>query len=221
MLTMIRRSQAFLVWAGMLAGVLAVAGCRPPRYIDYPSEFGDYTVQVPWGWDVYLDQQGEEYAAYTFVGPFDPDFFGGVPSLSIRWHKTNRPHILRNGRAESYSSAVDYIEQTLDVVYGYDRKMVQNTHGVSVSGREALHFIVESVAEVPEAYTFGVSIEPGSNRHGVIRRHEYVVLPMDSGFYVLIYPATLQGYDKHAKKYNNMVRTFRVKSDGPGGEKPR
>jgi len=82
-------------------------------------------------------------------------------------------------------------------------------------------FIVEAIADVPENYTFGVSIDPETNRHGIIRKHEYVILPMDTGFYVLIYPATRQGYEHHIKKFNNLVNTFTVHTDGPAGEKLR
>lgn len=203
----------------MLAGVLFAAGCKPPKYILYHSQFGDYSLEVPWGWNVYTDNSGAAYKSYTFVGPFDKNFFNGVPSLSVRWHTTGSTMLLPGSQSATYSSADDYIAQILEDVYGPKYQFVQKIHTISVSGWSAKHFIVESVADVPESYTFGVSIDPETNRHGIIRKHEYVILPMDTGFYVLVYPATRAGYEHHNKKFNNLVRTFVVHKDGPDGEK--
>ena len=221
MLNLLKRPLTLFAGVGLLSGALLAGGCNPPKYIAYNSQFGDWTAQVPWGWEVYVDQQGEDFTNYTFVGPFDKAFFNGVPSLSVRWYRTNRSLSLRDGSYESYASADDYIRQTLAAVYGSDAKLVQPVHDIPVSGWGGRHFIVKSVAEVPESYTFGVSIQPGTNRHGVVRMHEYAIVPMDTGFYVLIYPATEQGYDHHNKKFNNLVHTFIVKTDGPGGENLR
>lgn len=218
---MIKRLLTLSIGAGMLVGALAFSGCKAPKYLEYRSAFGDYSVEVPFGWDVYFDQESKVHTNYTFVGPFDQNFFNGLPSLSIRWYKANHRILMHGLETAYYASGDDYIEQMLRDVYGPQYQFVQKIHRVSVGGWEAKHFIVESLAEVPESYQFGVVIEPDTNRHGIIRKHEYVVLPMDSGFYVLVYPATRAGYDAHSKKFNNLVNTFRVYTDGPSGAKLR
>lgn len=206
---------------GLLACAVLAAGCEPPKYVEYHSELGDYTCAVPYGWNVYFDRQENAFTSYTFVGPFDPDFFLGLPSLSVRWHANFKVHRLRDGSAEIYASADDYVRRTLDEVYGSKRQMIQEVHRVAVSGWEGRHFIVESMAEVPDKFNYGVEEAASSAgpKTAVARRHAYVILPMDNGFYVLVYPATRGGFEKYEKQFNHLVNTFKVHTDGPGGSK--
>lgn len=212
-----------VVFAGLVlvAAAFVGLGCKPPKYIKYVSETKDISFQVPWGWNVYHDEQGKDFYQYNFVGPFDPEFFLGLPSLSVRWHAFRKGHRLRNGRIERYRSTGDYIKKTLRDVYGPEYRVVGGMKKVSVSGWEGKSFTVESVAKVPEDYHFGVSIDPDTGDQGIIRKHSYVILPMDNGFYVMVYPATRGGHHKHIKAYHHLVNTFRVRTDGPGGARIR
>ncbi|MFH1725078.1 MAG: hypothetical protein ABII00_10720 [Elusimicrobiota bacterium] len=204
-----------------MAGILFVSACNPPKYVRYSSEFGDFVAQVPWGWSVYLDESGSVHYGYTFVGPFEPDFFRGVPTLNIRWYAYNKYHRLPHGRSDIFFSHEDYIRETLREVYGPDRYLEQPVHRVAVSGWEGSHFVVVSPVEVPPDTRFGVSLERDGDKVVVLRQHAYVVLPMDSGFYVMIYPATRGGYGKYLDRFNHLVNTFRVIKDGPAGEPVR
>src|SRR5688572_12258952 len=95
----------------VLLAVVLLAGCKAPKYSRYASPFGDWSGDVPWGWDVYQERQGRDYASLTFAGPFDPDFVRGVPSLGVRWHAAGRPRRLADGSWESFASAQDFIDR--------------------------------------------------------------------------------------------------------------
>lgn len=199
-------------------GVLVfAAACKPPKYIQYMSESGDFSTEVPWGWSVYLDRQGDDYYNYTFVGPFEPEFHRGVPTLQVRWYGKDRVHALADGALETYASPEDFIAKTLRDVYGPERAMTQEPHRISVAGWEATHFVVVAAMAVPSTMTFGVSSDKAGKASVVLRQHAYAVVPMDTGFYVLIYPATRAGYAKYEERFNNLVNKFRTLKDGPGG----
>ena len=110
--TLARRLSAVLLLA------FSAAACNPPKYAAYESVAKDYTVSVPWGWQVMTDQQDTDFTQAAFIGPFDPDFYLGAPSLSVRWYRRYRPHRLTDGRLEMYGGADDFIKQTLLQVYG-------------------------------------------------------------------------------------------------------
>jgi hypothetical protein len=201
----------------LLAGAIFVSGCKPPKYIRYRSEAGDIEMQVPYGWSVYLDRQGNDFYAYNFVGPFEPDFYRGVPSLSVRWYRTGATHRMRLGITETYYSPEDYIQTTLREVYGDERFMKSEVQDISVSGWKGKHFVVVSPKEVEKDTPYGLSTERGGKRTVILRQHAYAVLPMDNGFYVVIYPATRGGYEKYDDRFNHLVNTLKVVKDGPGG----
>ena len=213
-----KRAASILVCV-LLAGFLS--GCRPPKYVKYYSEFEDYSCEVPWGWSVYFEKQGRDFYSYTFVGPFDADFYRGVPTLSVRWYAHNKLHMLPDGTVESYASVDDYIKRMLARVYGPERYMEQPIRRVSISGWEAKNFIVAAPVDVKPSSPFGVKRSRGDGRTAVLRKHAYVLLPMDTGFYAIIYPGTLDGFKRFEPQFNHMVNTFRVKTDGPFGERLR
>jgi len=225
--TEVKKSLSVIAGMAALAGLLAFSACKPPEYIRYNSDFGDFTVEVPWGWNVYLDGTGTaDFYNYTFVGPFEPDFLHGVPSLSIRWYGNNEFHRLPDGRLERYASADDFIVQTLRDVYGPEHVLVTPTKDdpkeiqrISVSGWEGKHFIVVAPGDIPADNKFGTRVEKDGARTAVLRQHDYVILPMDTGFYVLVYPATKEGYDRYLKRFGRMVKTFKALKDGPVGPK--
>ncbi|MBI3297103.1 MAG: hypothetical protein HYZ75_02995 [Elusimicrobia bacterium] len=206
-----------LLAALLVSSAALSTACKPPKYIKYSSEAGDFTAEVPWGWSVYLDRQGDDYYNYTFVGPFDADFHRGVPTLQVRWYGKNRVRTLPDGTIEAYASPQDFIARTLRDVYGPGRVFQVEPQRVEVSNWEATHFVVVAPMDAPPGLRFGLSEERGTGKNFVVRQHAYVVLPMDSGFYVLIYPATRAGFDKYKERLNTLVNTFRTLKDGPGG----
>ncbi|TBR18842.1 hypothetical protein EPO15_14910 [bacterium] len=204
--------------SGLALGALVfAAACKPPKYIKYMSESGDFATEVPWGWSVYLDRQGDDYYNYTFVGPFEPEFHRGVPTLQVRWYGKDRIHSLPDGALEAYASPEDYVAKTLRDIYGSERAMVQEPHRISVAGWAATHFVVVSAMPVPSTMSFGVSEDRAGKQSVVLRQHAYAVVPMDTGFYVLIYPATRAGYPKYEEQFNYLVNKFQTLKDGPAG----
>ncbi|TPW17246.1 MAG: hypothetical protein FD126_3696 [Elusimicrobia bacterium] len=157
---------------GALSLAISLSACNPPKYVRYTSPFVDFTCDVPWGWSVFLDSAGSDYTNVTFTGPLDPDFFRGVPSLSVRWYGHNAPHRLPDGGLEMYSSAEDFRDQMLRDVYGpgslegapYTKAGSDSDQAkaaakelaladfdrVSVSGWGATYFVVYRTIEAPE-----------------------------------------------------------------------
>ncbi len=216
------------------------AGCSPPKYATYESIDKDYTASVPWGWQVMTDRQDNDFSQTTFIGPFDPDFYLGAPSIGVRWFRRYRPHRLRDGRLEMYGGADDFIKQMLKQVYGPEYilmtlaeklsyKRGPNDSAVDViaeitlkqSGLKAKAFTVLSAAPAVAANKWGISVYSGSGKRFVLRKHAYVVVPVEDGFYVLTYPATERGYANYIDKFAGLMGSFMPRTAGPGGAKIR
>jgi hypothetical protein len=204
------------------------AACSPPKYAHYKSVSGDFSVNVPWGWNVIAEADHDAYAEVKFLGPFDADFYLGAPSLSVRWYKRYRAHQLRGGRLEMYADGDDFINQMLRQVYGadsivlsggkpFDKKLPIPEVTLKESGLQAKYFGVLSPAPAAPGAVGAVKDVDG-NWHNM-RYHEYAVIPMEGGFYVLSYPATQRGHDKAVDRFNVMASTFHPYTAGPGGEK--
>ncbi|MFA6030464.1 MAG: hypothetical protein WC969_11465 [Elusimicrobiota bacterium] len=206
--------KRFLPLAAVFA--LAFAACKPPKYIEYRSAAGDFSCDVPYAWQVFYDEAGSDYNNYTFVGPFDPDFYRGAPSLSVRWYARDSVHPLPLGGEESYRDADDFIAKTLSELYGEQAFLEVPVRDVQVSGFVAKHFVVSSPMAVGRDTVYGAARDAEGNV-AVLRQHAYIVLPMDNGFYVLTYPATRVGFKKHEVLFNALVNTFKVYRDGPAG----
>ncbi len=227
--TLLRRLSAVLL--------LALAACTPPKYASYESINKDFAASVPWGWQVMTDQQDNDFSQTAFIGPFDPDFYLGAPSLSVRWYRRYRPHRLTDGRLEMYSGAEDFISQTLKEVYGPEYVLLRLDGKVSYdndrqaevipevtlkqSGLKAKGFIVESPTPAPEANKWGISESSVDGKPYVLRKHAYVVVPVADGFYVLTYPATERGFPNYLDKFAGLMGSFMPRTAGPGGAKIR
>ncbi len=207
------------------AACLLAAGCTPPKYVSYRAVNGDFTAAVPWGWQVITDQEGDgtAFAHVNFVGPFDPSFYLGVPSMSVRWYRNFWPRMMRDGRLESYASADDFIKRTLNEIYGpeYEFKTPLKDIDLRQSGLKARLFVVLSRIPVPAATRNGVEVDEEAGITYNVRQHAYVVVPMGEGFYVLTYPATRGGYNKYDENFNQLVSSFLPITRGPGGRKIR
>lgn len=231
--TFARRLSAVLLLA-------LAAGCNPPKYAPYESINNDYSVSVPWGWQVMTDQQDSDFSQATFIGPFDPDFFLGAPSLSVRWFRRNKPHRLSDGRIEMYAGVDDFISQMLVQVYGPDHVIMDLADKYSYktakdgkvteaipemtlhnSGLTAKVFTVVSEAPAPANTQWGVFTKKEGGGNFVHRKHAYALVPVDDGFYVLTYPATLEGYPNHESKFRGLIGSFVPRTSGPGGPKFR
>jgi hypothetical protein len=198
---------------------LTICGCNPPQYTKYTSAYRDFKVNVPWAWNVMSDAQDKTYVNTTFIGPFETEFYLGAPTLSIRWYSNSTAHKLPDGRLELYKDGNDYIRRTLDEVYGPDRVMAVPVHQILVGGTlKAKHFVVLSAGRADPKARWGTAIDSATGRTINPRKHAYVVLPMRDGFYVLVYPATEQGYAKYQRQFEQLVNSFTVLKDGPGGE---
>ncbi|MDD5656119.1 MAG: hypothetical protein PHF00_02560 [Elusimicrobia bacterium] len=198
-------------------GACAASGCKPPRSAVYTSPRGDFRADVPWAWSVMLDADGRNFVNTAFIGPFEPDFYLGAPSLSVRWHAAYAAHKLRDGSIEMYAGPDDYIKQTLEGVYGPDRVLLEPVSDVVVAGRRAKHFVVLSAGPAHPKARWGTAVEQSTGRTINPRQHAYVVVPAAAGFYVLVYPATQAGFAKYEPQFNRLVNSFTPLTDGPDG----
>lgn len=203
-----------------IAGVAlaALAGCLYPKYASYASPRGDFRCLVPWGWQVTTEFEEPRFGNVTFLGPFEPDFYLGVPSLSVRWHQSFKAHRLPDGSLEIYSGVDDYIRQMLKGVYGPDPIMRQEVSEIEVASRKGKYFVVVSAAPAGKDRVWGVRVDPQTRKSANLRQHAYVLVPLEKGFYVLVYPATRDGYPKYEKAFNQLVNSFVPLANGPGGE---
>ena len=220
-----------------------VAACSPPKYVTYKSVSNDFTVAVPWGWNVLADADYDSFSSVSFIGPFDVDFYLGAPTLSVRWYKPYRPHRLRDGEVEMYANSDDFIKQTLTQVYGRDaivygvgfredggRALIDKTHPIPTfplmeSGLDAKFFGVLSPVPASRGVTIGTE-KDNNGRLVNVRYHEYAIVPIvedgrEQGFYVLCYPATQAGHDKGLDRWRALYNTFHPLTAGPGGPKIR
>ncbi|HAM35419.1 MAG TPA: hypothetical protein DEB40_10415 [Elusimicrobia bacterium] len=200
-----------------LCGIILSAGCKAPKYAHYTSARGDFRCNVPWAWNVMFDFEGNHFNNTTFIGPFEPDFFLGAPSFSVRWYRRYATHRLRDNSLEMYSSADDFIKQTWAAVYGPDRIMLRPPHEILVAGRRAKHFVVLSAGPASPRARWGTAVDKDTGKSINPRQHAFVVLPMPSGFYVFAYPATRQGFGRYEPQFNQLVNSFVPLTDGPGG----
>lgn len=226
-------------FSSLLLVLALCAGCKPPKYAVYESINKDYSALVPWGWQVMTDQQDNDFSQTTFIGPFDQEFYLGAPSLSVRWFRRYRPHRLPDGRLEMYGGADDFIRQVLTQVYGPEYAILDLTEKLSFredvkgkvsevipemalqsSGLKAKVFIVVSETPAPANTQWGVFTNKDGKNY-VHRKHAYAVVPLEDGFYVLTYPATLEGYPNHESKFRGLIGSFMPRTAGPGGSKIR
>lgn len=222
-----------------LFGALAIAGalaaCKPPKHVKFTSPYGDFTCEVPWGWNVIKDYAAADYTNVTFTGPFEPMFYRGLPSVSIRWYSLNHPHRLPDGTYEKYSSHEDFMRQMVNDVYGPDGKMwggadadiraalaqqelLPTFQHTRVSGWDAYYFVVFHEAPAATTATYGV-VGDGKGHRVVEERHGYVLVPVEGGFYALIYPATRDGFPRYKGAFFRLVKSFRILTKGPAGGK--
>lgn len=210
------------------AALVLLAACNPPKSARYTSIAKDYSVNVPWGWTVMTDQQDDAFTQANFIGPFDGAFFLGAPSLSVRWFKRYRPHRLADGRLELYTGPEDFVKQMLSQVYGptyylQDGKGQQMDAPYEItlrdSGLKAKFFTVLSPTPAPPNNMWGINQQAGTNKPFVFRKHTYVIVTTPSGFYVLTYPATNDGYENQIAAFKELIGSFIPTNDGPGGAK--
>jgi hypothetical protein len=235
-----RLAGAFLVLAA------ALIACGPPKYVNYWSYWRDWRGTVPWGWNVMTDTGASGFASTNLIGPFAPEFFLGEPSFGVRYYPYRMPHTLPDGSLEYFRSADDYIKKTLVDVYGgscaaftdkpqpysgsdscalvddsKDHKAVGQPDEIEVGipgqKRKAKHFVVFSPALAPKGARYGVGIDPSTKQRIIPRLHEYIVIPLDAGFYVLVYPATQRGFEVYKPQFNALVNSFLIAKDGPAG----
>jgi hypothetical protein len=206
----------FAVW-----GLLAI-GCQPPSHSLYTSPNRDFQCNVPWAWNVMYDSEGTHFTNLTFIGPFETEFYLGAPSFSVRWYTRYSTHRLRNGQLEMYSGPDDFINQSLDAVYGKERVMDEPIHDLTFAdGTRFKSFIVSSLGPAAAGARWGTATDK-TGRVVNPRKHAYAILPMPSGFYVLTYPATIQAYNdkrllKYKQQFDDLVASFVPLKDGPGG----
>jgi hypothetical protein len=205
-----------------------LAACSPPKYAHYTSVSGDFSLNVPWGWNVIAEADHDAFSEVKFIGPFDADFYLGAPSLSVRWYKRYRAHRLRDFRLEMYADADDFIGQMMRQVYGPNSVLLSG--GKILDAKQPIPDVVLHESGLPAKYFAVLSPAPAAagavgavkdvdgNWHNM-RYHEYAVIPMDGGFYVICYPATQLGHDKAVANFNMLASSFHPYTAGPGGPK--
>ncbi len=205
--------------AALAAGALLAGACSPPKYASYKSPQGDFKLEVPWGWLVMNEAEGTRFTNANFIGGFEPDFFLGAPSFSVRWHSYYDPRKLPGGRLEMFSSVDDYIKQMLADVYAPRYFLATDIQEVPLkkAKKQGKMFVVQSPAPIAPNSQFGVVYSSRTGEGFNLRKHAYVILPMTRGFYVMIYPATRDGFPKFEKQFIHLIESFLPLTDGPGG----
>jgi len=198
------------------------AGCKAPQHALYTSPHRDFQCDVPWAWNVMYDFEGTHFTHVNFIGPFEPDFYLGAPSFSVRWYTRYATHRLRDGQLEMYSGPEDFITQTLESVYGQERQMFRPVQDLVINGRRFKYFVVVSAGPVQPGARWGIAVDDKTKQAINPRKHAYAILPMPSGFYVLAYPATTAAYDIerlkiYKEQFDQLVNSFVPLKDGPGG----
>jgi hypothetical protein len=221
-----------------LVALLLLSACKPPKYALYTSLDRDYSANVPFAWEVLTDSEGlEAFRHANFIGPYSAEFFRGAPSFSIRWYGNRKIRTLPNGGVESYADADDFISRTIRNVYGPEHSLYWQPTEAKPGGEPcgknlktclleakvgankdlpAKIFLIVSPLEVQLNHIGAAEDEKGRQINP--RKHEYVVLPREKGFYVLTYPATVAGYPKYKKQFNQLVNSFRLMKEGPLGQ---
>lgn len=236
-----RRLSSALGLCAASAWLLATGCVRAPKYSSYTSPFGDFECNAPTGWSVVLDSSGKDYYQVLFTGPFETSFFHGVPSLSVRWYRTNAPRQLPNGNYEMFSSYRDFMNQIRRDVYGPDGYFMGGAdQEVDSALREGAVLPEEQRVKVPDDkhakpqekqlsgiyfVAFHNALPVDKSHDGVVsndqgerivqERHGYVIVPVRDGFYVITYPATRQGFDKFRGAFFEMINSFRLLRGGP------
>jgi hypothetical protein len=214
--------------AAALVGCSLLLGCSPPKYVLYWSIWRDWRSAVPWGWNIRTDEEAPDFASTNLIGPFAPEFYLGAPSFGVRWYRNNSKHTLPDGLVEYYRDADDYIERTLEDIYpggevvtvpkeADKAPVISGMDEVYLAGRKAKHFVVAHTIAAPDNVRYGVGTDKRTKNRFIERLHEYVVLQLDAGFYVLVYPATSMGYHLFRKEFHNFVGKFHIATDGPKG----
>jgi len=208
--------------------------------VNYWSVWRDWSAPVPWGWNIRTEQDKNAFASTNLTGPFAPEFYLGLPSFGVRWYANDSGHTLPDGLVEYYKDGDDFIEQMLSQVYpghqlvskfqadrqGKLQPLADPVPGeidevaVGPSRRKGRRFIVLHEIPAPRGARYGVLTDPKTGARGIARLHEYVVIQLDTGFYVLVYPATLRGYDVFSKQFHNFVAQFHIAKEGPEGKAP-
>ena len=214
------------------AGLAITSGCVPAKkYSAYRSHEGDFACEVPAGWPVVMDRASAYFSQVLFTGPFEPSFYLGVPTLSVRWYRINAPRRLPNGSHEMYSSVQDFMGQMLRDVYGPDGSFkadadaeadlamgrgetLPESKRIKISGREGVYFVAYHNAPAPEGKRDGV-VSDNAGRRVILQRHGYAILPVHGGFYVLSYPATRDGFEKYKPAFFKLINSFRILKEGP------
>lgn len=201
-----------------LVGAFLLSSCRYPKYANYTAVNRDFKCLVPFSWNVMTESDGTAFSQANFIGPFHSDFYLGVPSFSVRWYGRYKPHVTPDHMIEMYASVDDYIKQLLSGVYP-KRQMKQPVDDLDLGGgRKAKYFVVLSPAPVlAGSKHWGLSKDIETKEMVNLRQHAYVIFPMDGGFYVLIYPATKDGFHVYEKEFNQLVRSFTPLTNGPQG----
>ena len=112
----------------------------------------------------------------------------------------------------------------VQMMQGADKRPLREEYAelaLKQSGLKAKVFVVSSAVEAPEANKWGISASSISGRGFVVRKHAYAVVTVDSGFYVLTYPATERGYDNSVDKFAGLMGSFVPRAAGPNGPKFR
>ena len=209
------RAKNFFALSALFLGVFIA--CGPPKYVSYTGVHNDFKCLVPWGWNIIVDHEGNHYQNTDFLGPFDGRFYLGIPSFSVRWYSYYFPHLLRDGSIEIYTSAEDYIHQMTRQVYGPKSFMLQKEPILLADGRKAEYFEILSPVPVPKKTPWGASLDSETGQLVNLRQHAYVVVALNTGFFVLIYPATHAGYPDYKTQFTVLINTFTPLKEGPGG----
>jgi tetratricopeptide (TPR) repeat protein len=182
--------------------------------VPYTSMWGDYKTSVPDGWKVSQDFEEKHFADTFFRNGKAPSY-----GMAIRWYNRYATHRLSDGSLEMYTGVDDYIKQTKGIFEGTFAPEEEKSPAseVEIGGEKAKRFVVQWKESHGEHTAAMVGVLVGKEIVSKPGEHGYTVVKTSSGFYVLVYFAPKGGYGKYEKEYDQMVASFELIKDGPGG----
>lgn len=219
--------------AVLAASAFLFSACQSPKYVTYTSIEGDFSCDIPFDWQVVREHDPGAFSNVVFTGPHQAEFFRGLPSLQIRWYRNYSQHLLPDGTYESYTGPHDFVRQLMKDVYGKRAYMrsgsdqeqaealkrneyLPESRLIKMAGREAVYFVVYNTIPAPKGLTYGV-VSNDKGQRIVRQRHAYAILPVKGGFYVLTYPATVDGFEMFRPSFFRMINSFKLYKEGPYG----
>ncbi len=190
----------------LLTVLFGLATISLAQYTTYTSPDGDFRAEIPAGWKIDVEKEGNDYRSITFTDPARPNY-----PLVVRWFANFTTHRMPDGILEMYSGDEDYTRQTVENAYGKNN-LIKPVTKVSVQGRAIIQFAAR--VQKRDLYNFRTVFfaklrEAKSPAEvGAPGTHFYTVVSSASGFYSLIHALPPEAGALDERYYRRLVNSF-------------